>query len=199
MQIPDGLTDLWNVARPYITHVVTIILSALVTYIFTERHFRRKKWHEFNQRRLDEFYGPMLGLIKQVIANAETNVKTSDASNQAWRKICERNLQPFEDHNKYFEPFRRSLDYENERFRKEDIPAFDKMLEIFKSKIHLAYPSTKALFSQFSQYADHWHRTLPPEAWEGMNITGEPLAKLAVDVEAHVDRLRRELSGEKRL
>lgn len=199
MQIPDSLANFWNVAWPYIPYGAGIILSVCATHIFTARHFRKTKWHEFNQRRLDEFYGPMLGLIKQVRANAETSVKASDASNQAWRKICGRNPQPFEDHDKSFEPFLKSLDYENERFRKTDLPAFDKMLEIFKSKIHLAYPSTKMLFDQFSQYVDHWHRPFPPEAAIELGISGEPLAKLSADVEAHADNLRRKLSGEKRV
>ena len=195
MQILDSLANFWNVAEPYITHGVAIILSAWAGYIFNNKHFRRK----FNQRRLDDFYGPMLGLIKQVIANAEYNIKVSDASNQAWREICERHPHPFEDHGKYFEPFKKSLDYENERFRNEDIPAFDKMLEIFKSKIHLAYPSTRALFNQFSQYVDHWHRPLPYEVLKKLNPSAEPLAKLSADVEAHVHNLKRKLSGEKRV
>ncbi|MBM4463837.1 MAG: hypothetical protein FJ012_11040 [Chloroflexi bacterium] len=182
-----------------LTHVVSIILSALVTYIFTERHFRRKKWHEFDQRRLDEFYGPVFGLIRQGMANAERNIQVSNASNQAWREICERNPRPFEDHDKYFEPFKKSLDWENERFRKEDIPAFDKMLEVFKIEIHLAYPSTKALFNQFSQYVDQWHRPLPYEVLNRLDLSAEPLARLYADIEAHFDRLRRKLSGEKRV
>ena len=199
MQMPDSLTNLWSVAWPYITHVVTIILSALVTYIFTERHFRKKKWHEFDQRRLDEFYGPMFSLIKQVIANTERNIQVSDASNEAWRGICEENTQPFADHDRCFEPFKKLLDWENERFRKEDIPAFDKMLEIFKAKIHLTYPSTKALFNQFSQYVDQWHRPVPYEVLKKLDLSAEPLARLYADVEAHVDSLRRKLSGEKRV
>jgi len=91
------------------------------------------------------------------------------------------------------------LDYENERFCKEDIPAFDKMLEIINSKGHLAYQSTEKLFPSFSQYVDQWHRPLPYEVLKKLDPSAEPLAKLFADVEAHVDNLRRKLSGEKRV
>jgi hypothetical protein len=183
----------------YITQVINIIFSTLGTYIFNERHFRRKKWLEFSQRRLDEFYGPMLGLIKQVTENAKNTIKLWDSSDQAWREICKDHPHPFEDHDRYFEPFQKMLEDENERFRKEDIPALDKMLEIFKSKMHLAYPSTIKLFPQFSQYVDQFHRRLPYEVLKRLDLSGEPLAKLSADVEAHVDSLRHKLSGEKRV
>lgn len=195
MQILDSLTNFWNVAGPYITYGVAIILSSWAGYIFSTKHFRRK----YNQRRLDEFYGPMLGLIKQVIANAENNIKVSDAHEQAWLEICKRHPPPFSDHDKHFEPFKKSLEYENERFRNEDVSALDKVREIFKSKRHLAYRSTEKLFPSFSQYVDQFHRPLPYETWKKLDPSAEPLAKLSADVEAHVDNLKRKLSGEKRV
>ena len=100
---------------PIVTAIVTAILSACLTYYFAARHFRRQKWFEFDQRRLDEFYGPILNLIKQVRANCENSVKVSDASNLAWLEICEKHSPPFEDHDKYFEPYKKILDDESKR------------------------------------------------------------------------------------
>lgn len=203
MQIPDSLANFWNMIGPYVINAAPPILSAFIaafaTYIFTSRHFRKKKWHEFDQCRLNEFYGPMLDLIKQVTANAKNTSKVMDASEQAWRELCEKHPHPFEEHDKYFEPFQKALDYENERFRKEDIPALDKMLKIFESKGHLAYPSTEEFFPEFLQYVDQFHRSLPYDVWKKLDPSAEPLAKLYADVEAHVDNLKRKLSGEKRV
>jgi hypothetical protein len=184
----------------YINIVIPIIavsLSAWLTYYLTARHFRKQKWFEFDQRRLDEFYGPIFNLIKQVRANIETSAKISEVSDQAWREICESHPHPFEDHDKYFEPFNKALDNENERFNREYIPTLDKMLDIFKVNGHLAYQSTENLFSEFSQYVDQFHRPLPYEVWKKLNPSAEPLAKLSDDIEAHVDNLRRKLSGDK--
>ena len=187
-----------EIAKTYILPVITLIIGVIVTHIFKEWRFRRGKWHEFDERRLREFYGPMLGLIEKVKADFRRSGEISDASDQAWREICGRHPHPFVDHDKYFEPFKNSLEYENERFRNEDIPALDKMLEIFKSKSDLAYESTAKLFPQFSQYVDQFHRTLPYEVLEKLDHSAEPMARLAKDVEKHVYMLKRKLSGEKR-
>lgn len=193
--MPDSFASFWNAAGPYITHGIAIILAAWAGYIFNTKHIRRK----YNQRRLDEFYGPMLRLIKQVTANAQNNIKVSDACERAWREICESHPPPFSDHDKYFEPFQKALDYENERFRKEDISALDEMLQLFKSKGYLAYPSTEKLYPEFSQFVDQFHRPLPYEVWKKLDPSAKPLAKLHTDVEAHVDNLEHKLSGEKRV
>jgi len=199
MQIPDSLTNFWNMVGPHIMNVAYHVLSAFVGAFAAYIFFRKKKWHEFDQCRLNEFYGPMLDQIKQVTANAKNTSKVVDASERAWRELCEKHPHPFEDHDKYFEPFQKALDYENERFHKEDIPALYKILKIFKSKGHLAYPSTEKLFPEFLQYVDQFHRPLPYEVWKKLDPSAEPLAKLYADVEAHVDNLKRKLSGEKRV
>ena len=199
MSIPESVIAFWNAAWTYITHAAAAIFSAWATYIFTARHFRTQKWHEFDQRRLDEFYGPMLGLINQVRANAQASVKATAASDEAWRDICRRQPRPFQDHDKHFEPFQRSLEYENERFTREDLAAYDRMLEIFKSKLFLSYPSSKQWFDMFCQYVDHWHRPLPPEARMKLNISRTSLPEFYADVQKHADNLRRKLSGEKRV
>jgi hypothetical protein len=199
MQILDSLTNFWNMVRPHIVNVASYGLSAFVGAFATYFFFRKKKWHEFDQCRLNEFYGPILDLIKQVTANAKNTSRVGDACEQAWREICERHPPPLSDHDKYFERFQKALDYENERFCKVDIPALDKMLKIFESKGHLAYPSTEKIFPEFLQYVDQFHRPLPYEAWKKLDPSAEPLAKLYADVEAHVDNLKRKLSGEKRV
>jgi len=175
------------------------VVAAFVTYLFTSMHYRRKTWGEFKLRRLNEFYGPMHGLIKQFTLNYKNSIKVKDASNQAWQEECEKHPHPFEDSDKYSEPFQKALDYENERFTKEDIPALDKILEIFKSKGHLAYPSTEKLLPQLIEYVDQFHRLLPYEVWKKLDPSAEPFAKLSADVEAHVDKLRHELSGDNRV
>ena len=199
MQIPNSFINFWVNIWPYVYPILTAFVAAFATYIFTSRHYRRKTWHEFNQCRLNEFYGPMLGLINQVTTNAQNNIKVSDASNQAWREISERHPHPFEDHEKYFEPFKKSLDYENERFRTEDLSALVKIREILTSKGHLAYPSTERLFPEYLQYLDSFLRPLPYEVQKILGHSAEPLAKLYADVEAHVNKLKLKLSGEKRV
>lgn len=198
MQIPDSLASFWNVAGSYIINVVYLFVGAFVTYIFTLIHYRRKTWDEFKQRSLAEFYGPMLDLIKQVTAETKNSFEVIDASNQSWQEECKKHPLPFEDHNKYFEPYQKALDGENERLRKV-VQSLDEMVQIFKSKGRLAYPSTEKLRPEFLQYVDHFHRQLPYEVWMKLDHSAKPLAKLHADVEAHFNNLKRKLSGDKRV
>ncbi len=179
--------------------ILSPVVAAFVTYLFTSMHYRRKTWGEFKLRRFDEFYGPILDQIKLVTANSINTSKVNDASEQAWQEECEKHPHPFEDHDKHFEPFQKALDYENERFHKEDISALVKILEIFKSKGRLAYPSTEKLFPEYLQYVDLFLRPLPYEVQKKLDHSAEPLAKLHADVEAHFNNLKRKLSGEKRV
>ena len=193
----EEVSAAWGSIQPFAVHSLTVIITASTTFFFTSRHFRRQKRHEFLQRRLNELYGPLLGLIKQVGASAKARLAASRASDNAWREICERHPKPFLDHNDYFEPFERAMEYENERFRKDDLPAYDAMLDLLKEKNHLAYSSTLKWFDQFAQYVDHWHRPLPREALMELGISEEPLLDFYAEVEKRCNQLKRELSGDK--
>lgn len=195
--MPPQFASLWASVKPFVAHGLTAVITAGVTYFFTARHFRRQKRHEFLQRRLDELYGPLYGHIKQVGANAKARLEASRASDKAWREICARHQKPFLDHDKYFEPFKRQIEYENERFKKDDLPAYDAMLSLLKTKNHLAYPSTLQWFDQFTQYVDHWHRPLAGEVLMQLNISEEPLLDFYAEVEKRCNQLNRELSGDK--
>ena len=61
----------WESIKPFAIHGLTVMITAFATYLFTARHFRKQKCHEFLQRRLDELYGPLFGLIKQVGATGK--------------------------------------------------------------------------------------------------------------------------------
>lgn len=177
--------------------IVTALLAAWSTYYFTARHFHKQKWFEFDQRRFDEFYGPILNLIQQIRADCENSVKVSDASNQVWQEICQKHSHPFEDCDKYFEPYKKILDDENTRMNNNIVPTLDELVNIFKSKEHLAYPSTQKLLPQFLLYVEQFHRQLPREVFNKIYHSAEPLAKLYADVETHANKLRIKLSGEK--
>ena len=177
--------------------VIPPALSAIATYFFMSKHFWKQKYYDFQQRRLVELYGPMLGLIKQVEANAKARFEASKASNKAWHEICAGQPKPFLDREKYFEPFKRQIEYENERFRREDLPAYDKMLDLLKAKNHLAYSTTLKWFDQLTQYVDHWHRPIPEEALMELGISEGSLLTFYAEVEQRCDDLKKKLSGDK--
>lgn len=181
--------------NPILTNIIVVIFTAVFTYYFT---FCKKKRYEFSQRRLDEFYAPFYGYSKSIRANAELRVKASKASGKAWREICARNPQPFIEHDKYFAPFKKQIEDENKRFIEEDIPAYDAMLDLLKTKNQFAFHSTLNWFDQFAEYVALWHRRLPAETLMELDISEERLFPFYSEIEKRYNQLKQKLSGDKK-
>ncbi|MCK5833065.1 hypothetical protein KAH81_05265 [bacterium] len=184
--------------NPVLTNIIAIILTAGVTYYFTALHFRKQKRYEFSQRRLDELYAPFYGYSKKIRVNAKFRVKASKASEKTWREICKSNPQPSIDHDKDFEPYKRQIEDENKRFNEEDIPAYDAMLDLLKTKNQFAYHSTLKWFDQFAEFVAHLHRRLPAKTLKELDISEEPLFDFYSEVKERYNQLKLKLSGDKK-
>jgi len=161
------------------------------------RQLRVEKHLDFVTRQLNEFYSPLLGFQKAIRAKSELRLRISGAANRAWEEICERVPQPFYDHEKEFEPFKRIIDYDNEQLRKELLPLYRGMLELFRDNYWLAEPETRKWFSELSDFVELWDR------WITQNIPGSVIEKLDhkearllpfyEELETRLDLLRSEL------
>ena len=87
-------------------------------------------------------------------------IELNDASDKAWKKICDNAPTPFSDHSKQFEPFKKQIDHNNSNFKQETIPLYDAVLEIFTSKFWLAEKETSEYYEDFYRYVEIWHRHL---------------------------------------
>ena len=135
------------------------LLAGSFGYRYGLRHMKNQKRLEFVERQLREFYSPMLGCLKSIKAKSELRYEISKACEPAWRKICEEHPKPFLDSDKYFEPFKESLMYDDKQLRKELIPLYDKMLSIFSENYCLAESETKSWYSELTRFVN-WHRWL---------------------------------------
>ena len=125
--IPSEFVDLLKASAPYLF----TIYSGYLGYRYGVRQFREQKGLEFIERQIREFYSPMLGYVKQKRAKSDLRYEINQVSDPAWRKIVERQPEPFLDHDKYFEPFKKAILYDNDQLRNELIPLYDRMVEIF--------------------------------------------------------------------
>ena len=161
-----------------------------------ERQTRRL---DFVERQLREFYSPMLGCLRKIHANKELRLALSKASDPAWRKIVAQHPAPFVDHEKYFEPFKRSIMYNNKDFREEIIPLYDQMVSMFTQNFWLAESTTRKWYSELYGFVDLWHRwldeSIPAEVIEEMDHTEERLETFYQDLEHQLEGLRKELAG----
>ncbi len=140
----------------------------------------------------------MVGCVNRIRASSELRVELSNASSVAWQKICKENPKPFRDHEKHFEPFKKQIEDENQRFTKYLIPLYDEMVKIFTDNFWLAEESTKEFYKPFCRYVELWHRYLdeviPPRVLEDVRIEEHSLLPFYDDLKRHLRDLREELS-----
>jgi hypothetical protein len=161
---------------------------------------RRVRRLDFIERQLTEFYSPMVGCLQKIQAKRELRFEISKASDPAWKKIVAQHPQPFTDHEKYFEPFKRSIMYDNNELREEIIPLYDRMVSIFTQNLQLAESTTREWYSELYRFVDLWHRwldeSIPVEVIQEMDHTERRLEPFYQDLENHLEGLRQQLAGE---
>jgi hypothetical protein len=181
----------WNAIAPL---VGPVLLAAYVGYRFALRQLTHQKRLEFIEKQVTDFYSPMVGCRKRIRSESRLREELSHGSEAAWQDVCAENPTPFHDHAKHFEPYGRLIDYENEKFKNELLPLYDRMVEIFTSNFWLAEVSTQGHYGELIRFVEIWHRylkqTLPPRVLEHVEHREERLYPLYVDLEDQLARLR---------
>jgi hypothetical protein len=154
---------------------------------------------KFVERQLEEFYSPMMGCLRKTQAKSLLRLEINNASDAAWRKICEEHPKPFLDHEEYFKPFMKSINYDNEELRREIMPLYDEMITIFTDKYWLANPSTRRWFPELSAFVGLWHRwldkSIPAEVIKEIGHSEDQLNPFYEDLEVQIDELYKSLTG----
>ena len=195
IEIINNLIDLSKIVLPSLF----TLLAGSLGYRYGLRHMKNQKRLEFVERQLREFYSPMIGCLKRINAKSELRYEISKACDPAWRKICEEHPKPFLDSDKYFEPFKKSLMYDNKQLREELIPLYDKMLSIFSENYCLAESETKSWYSELTRFVELWHRwldeSIPAEVINELDHKEDRLNPFYQDLESQIIKLQKELSG----
>lgn len=195
IDIINNLIDLSKIVLPSLF----TLLAASFGYRYGFRLIKNQKRLEFVERQLREFYSPMIGCLKKIKAKSELRYEISKASDPAWRKICDEHPKQFWDHEKYFEPFKKSIMYNNKQLREELIPLYDKMVSIFTENDCLAESETKSWYQELTRFVELWHRwlngSIPVEVIKELDHSEERLKPFYEDLETQILKLQKELSG----
>lgn len=188
--VVDIAKRIWSYGAPFLT--------AYLGYKYGLWHVKEKNRLEFKNRQLNEFYSPMVGCLKAIKAKSQLRVEVHNASDTAWRKICENRAKPFEDPEEQFEPFDKTIEYDNRQFREEILPLYDEMVAVFKQNMGLATESTRKWHDDFVKFVELWHRSLDggiaPEARRQMGYLENDLQPFYQDLERQVELLQKEIS-----
>ncbi len=161
-----------------------------------------KRKHEFLAKQLTDFYSPLLAIREELKARGELRVRISRTANIEWQKMCSRYEDQPQELTKVTrergDQFKKIIEYNNETLEKEDIPAYHRMIDIFRRNIWLAEPSTVQHFSALLEFVNIWDRylagSLPGEVIGALNHSEECLYPLYDDLKLRHDELRIKLA-----
>jgi hypothetical protein len=93
--------------------------------------------------------------------------------------------------------FERIIDYDNRQLAEDIMPAYRKMAELFRCKMHLAEFSTIRHFAAFVEFVEIWNRwldkSIPREVLGELNHSEKNLYPFYEDLADTFARLQREL------
>jgi hypothetical protein len=103
---------------------LSALVGAAVVYVFGIRQLSIARRNAFIEKQLSEFYSPLAGYRKQIRTKSELRLKISNAANEAWQELLP-------DTHEQFEPYKKIIEYDNNQFREELMPLYEKMLDLF--------------------------------------------------------------------
>ncbi len=155
------------------------------------------------QRKLEEFYGPLLAIRSQIKAKSELRLKISQLAGEEWPKLIataresgvERVMQVEKER---FPEYEKLIEYENKQLREETLPAYRDMVSLFISKMHLAESATRDPLVELINFVEVWDRwtdgSLPREVLPRLDHSEKRLYPLYDDLEKQFAVLQHAMS-----
>ena len=196
---PTELTR-WLIST--IVPAASAIVGVLVGAGLTGWREQRARRHAFLQQQLDEFYSPMLGIRQEILAKSQLRLEISQVADVTWRELCVgKNPEELGRLSQETGPaFEKMIKYDNRQLTEELLPAYRKLLELFREKMWFANQSTRRHYDELVKFVGIWDRwldrSLPREVLVKLGHTEERLKPLYEDLERNVALLRTQVAGE---
>jgi len=141
----------------------------------------------------------MLGLRNEIQMRGELRVQIQTAADAAWRGLAKetrRNgVRAPEQFSAEREPeFKKLIEYDNTQLERELLPAYRRMVSLFRDNYWLADLDTRGFYQQLVQFVELWERWLadaiPWEVIERLGHSEENLQAFYAHLEEKHDSLR---------
>lgn len=166
------------------------------------RRETRQRQLGFVERQLRDFYSPLLGIRSEIRMRSELRVRVHSVADAEWRRLCEKKRQIGVEAlqkltNERGKEFTDIITYDNRQLKEELIPAYRKMVNLFRDNMWLAEPETKEFFGLLLEFVELWERwlakTLPPEVIQSLEHGEESLHLFYDHLQEKHDELREKL------
>jgi hypothetical protein len=189
-----------SIAVPALAGLGGVIIGAWLT----SGREKRQRQSAYLANQAEHFYSPMLGIRNEINGRSSLRVRVQQHANAAWQQLCaETEHLPVEQRQKLTEErwpeFGRIIEYDNERLHKDLLPAYRKMLDLFRENYWLADPATREFYPEIVEFVDIWERwvdkSLPVEVLRRVNHSEEKLVPFYNHVAETHDAIQRKLKS----
>ena len=187
-----------SIGVPAVSGLGGVLLGAWLS----GRREARERQFAFIERQLRDFYSSLLGIHSEIRMRSELRVRVHDAADTAWRRLCAEKRQIGVDSLQKLteergKEFTEIIEYDNRQLKEELIPAYRKMVNLFRENLCLAEPETKEYFRPLLEFVELWERwlakTLPPEVIQALEHDEESLHPFYDHLQKKHDELREQL------
>jgi hypothetical protein len=186
-----------SIAVPAIAGLAGVAIGAWLT------GGREKKQRQlaFLEKQLSSFYSPMLGLRNEVKTHSAFRVRVQNEASAALSQLYQ-NLDVQERQRIAAErspELTRIIEYDNDKLNEELLPAYRKMVELFRESYWLAEPETRAYYGVLVEFVEVWNRwidkALPVEVLKRLEHSEDKLAPFYEHIERTHDAIRQQLKN----
>lgn len=192
----------WAVALivPAAAGLVGVVVGAGLT----SRRERKQRQLAYLERQLSSFYSPMLGLRNEVQTHSNLRARIQNEASGAWQQICadsEHLDVPARQKitNERGPEFTRIIEYDNHKLYEDLLPAYQKILALFRENYWLAEPETRSFYAEVVEFVEIWNRwvegSLPFEVLKRLQHTEEKLTPFYQHIEEQHDAIRVKLKA----
>ncbi|MDE2341956.1 MAG: hypothetical protein KGL63_00960 [Betaproteobacteria bacterium] len=187
-----------SIAVPAISGLSGVAIGAWLT----SRREKKQRQLVFLEKQLSSFYSPMLGLRNEVKTLSAFRVRVQVEADAAWRQLCAdtEGFDVVERQRISAErgpEFKRIIEHDNDKLYEALLPAYRKMVELFRKSYWLAEQETRAYYGDLVEFVEVWNRwidkALPVEVLRRLEHSEERLAPFYLHVERMHDAIRQKL------
>jgi hypothetical protein len=168
----------------------------------SNRNEQRRQRRDLIEKQVQELYSPLLNIRRQVRALSELRARA--AAEAVWEELCHEASERGGPEALQRLSAERSTVFEvivhdkNDQWKRELLPCYKAMLQIFQEKIWLAEETTRERFQKLTVYVELWERGLnrgiPVEVIAWRNVREAELLPLYEDLELTFRNLRAKLT-----
>jgi hypothetical protein len=174
-------------------------IGSVITNWMTARRERAARAVQFRTQQLEQFYGPLLAMHKEIRARSELRVKLQQAidSQHMEDMLLAGPGKTEEASDAHLPAILINIRDESETFRNILMPRYREVMDVFRDKMWLVEPETREYFEGLIEFVDVWDKILadklPPPVASAIGHTEQNLQPFYRHLEKMHDRIRSEI------